>query len=258
MNQFKHKKKYGQNFLIDNNIINKIIDGSNIDKNTLVIEIGPGQGVMSRKIIPKAKYSILYEIDKDLSDYLYTLDVTGDYNVIYGDFLNANVKNDISNYNYDKLYVVANLPYYINKFIDDKILPDRLVIMVQKEVASRFVAKAGSKEYGSFTVLLNYYYDINKLCGVSRKCFNPVPNVDSSVVIMNLKHDRKIVNNEDFFKKFIRDCFQYKRKNLKNNLLNYDLDKISFILNKHGLDLNDRAENLDLDVFIEIVNCICD
>ena len=260
MEKFKHKKKYGQNFLNDNNIKNKIIDGANIDKDTLVIEIGPGQGVMSKMIIPKAKYSILYEIDKDLDKYLSNID--GDYRVIYGDFLDANVMGDIKDYDYKKLYVVANLPYYIttpiiSKFIDDKIYPDRLVLMMQKEVANRFTANVGTKDYGSLTVLINYYYNINKLCDVSRNCFNPRPNVDSAVIVMEIKNDRIKLNNEDIFKKLVRDSFQYKRKNIRNNLFKYDLDKISSILNKYGYNLNDRAEDIELDVFIEIANQLC-
>lgn len=262
MNNFKIKKKYGQNFLRDDNIIKKIISGANIDKNTLVIEIGPGKGALSKEMISKASFSILYEIDEDLRDYLLNLNVDGGYKVIFGDFLGANVKNDIKDYRYDKLYVIANLPYYITtpiitKFIDDGIFPDKLVIMVQREVADRLSAKVASKDYGSLTVLLNYYYSISILCNVSRNCFFPVPNVDSAVVVMNINNDRLYLKNEDFFKKIVRDSFRFKRKNIKNNLFDYDLSKVTYIFEKYGYNLNDRAEKFKLEFFIELANELC-
>lgn len=260
MKKFNFKKKYGQNFLCDDNIVKKIVNSSKIDKESLVLEIGPGQGVMSKYIILEAGYTILYEIDKELEKYLTSF--KGNYKVIFGDFLNANVKEDINNYNYDKLYVVANLPYYIttpiiSKFIFEKIFPDRIVVMVQKEVADRFIAKVGTKDYGSFTVLLKYYYNINKLFDVSRNCFNPKPNVDSSVVSMDFNKNRKMLIDEEFFVNLVRDSFQFKRKNIRNNLKKYDLSKIEIVLKKYGFTLNDRAENFDLDIFIEISNVLC-
>jgi len=259
-NNFEFKKSFGQNFIHDDNIIRKIVDSALIDKDTLVIEIGPGAGSLSKEIIPKSKYSILYEIDTRLEDRLNELLKDNDnFEIIFNDFLNEDVKNKISNYYYDKLFVVANLPYYIttpiiSKFIDDNILPDKIVIMVQKEVADRLSAKVGSRDYGSLTVLLNYYYDIKKLFDVSRNCFTPKPNVDSAVICMDLKKDRLVVKDLDLFKSLVRDSFQFKRKNLRNNLKKYDLNKIENILKKHNLDLSVRAEMLSLDMFVEIVN----
>ena len=257
---FKHKKSLGQNFLKDKNIINKIVDSANIDKNTLVIEIGPGEGAMSELIVLKSMYTIMYEIDKRLekvlSNKLFKYD---NYKIIFNDFLKEDIKEEISKYKYNNLYVVANLPYYITtpiveKFIDDEILPDKMILMMQKEVALRYSAKPGSKEYGSLTVLLNYFYDIKKVFDVSRKSFIPEPNVDSAVICMSKKNNRLNVKNIDFFKRFVRDCFRYKRKNLKNNLKNYDLNKIVNILNKYDMGLDVRAEKLSLEVFVDIVN----
>ena len=155
--------------------------------------------------------------------------------------------------------MVANLPYYITtpivaKLINEEILPDKIVIMVQKEVASRFAASINSKDYGALTVFLNYYYKIHKLFDVSRNCFFPKPNVDSTVVCMELKKDRLFVKDMEFFKRLVKDCFKYKRKNLRNNLVGYDLDKVSKVLDKYGLSLNDRAEALSLEIFVEIAN----
>ena len=160
---FEFKKSFGQNFIKDDNIIRNIIKYANIDKDTLVIEVGPGGGSLSKYIVPLSKYSILYEIDDRLKDNLYLLlKDCSNYNIIFNDFLKENVKEEVSKIDYKKLYLVANLPYYITtpiitKLIDEDILPDKIVIMVQKEVASRFSAKVGSKDYGSLTVFLNYY-----------------------------------------------------------------------------------------------------
>ena len=257
---FKYKKSLGQNFLKDNNIINKIVDSANIDKNTLVIEIGPGEGAISKLIIPRSKFSILYEIDVRLKKILdYKLSNYDNYRIIFKDFLKENVFNEINNYNFKKLYVVANLPYYITtpiveKFIDDEILPDKMILMMQKEVALRYSAKPGSKEYGSLTVLLNYFYDINKLFDVSRKSFIPEPNVDSAVICMNKKSNFSEVKDLGYFKRLVRDSFKYKRKNIKNNLKNYDLDRVLKVLKKYNFGLEVRAEALSLEIFVDICN----
>ena len=260
MDSFRHKKSLGQNFIKDINIVKKIVDSAIIDKNTLVIEIGPGEGVMSELIVSSAKYTIMYEIDERLIDILnkklYGCD---NYKIINNDFLKEDVVREIEKYKYDKLYVVSNLPYYITtpiveKFIDDGIIPDKLVLMMQKEVALRYSASVNTKDYGSLTVILNYFYDIEKLFDVSRKVFNPQPNVDSAVIEMKKRLITKEVFDIEFFKKFVRDCFLHKRKNIKNNLKKYDLEVVSRVLNKYGFDLNVRAEALSLDIFIEIVN----
>ena len=247
---FEFKKSLGQNFLKDVNVIHKIVDSANIDKNTLVIEVGPGQGAISRLIVEKAKFTILYEIDPSLKWFLNNiLKDSSNFKLVINDFLEEDVKSELSNYDYDKLYMVANLPYYITtpiveKVINEEILPDKIVIMVQKEVASRFAASINTRDYGALTVFLNYYYKIYKLFDVSRNCFFPKPNVDSAVICMELKKDRLFVKNMDFFKKIVKDCFRYKRKNLRNNLIGYDLDKVSGVLSEYGLSLNDRAEAL--------------
>ncbi len=257
---FEFKKSLGQNFLKDVNVIHKIVDSANIDKNTLVIEVGPGQGAISRLIVEKAKFTILYEIDPSLKWFLNNiLKDSSNFKLVINDFLEEDVKSELSNYDYDKLYMVANLPYYITtpiveKVINEEILPDKIVIMVQKEVASRFAASINTRDYGALTVFLNYYYKIYKLFDVSRNCFFPKPNVDSAVICMELKKDRLFVKNMDFFKKIVKDCFRYKRKNLRNNLIGYDLDKVSGVLSEYGLSLNDRAEALSLEIFVEIAN----
>lgn len=260
MANFKYKKSLGQNFLKDDNIINKIVDSAGIDKDTLVIEIGPGQGAISRLIVPRSKYSILYEIDIRLNWFLNNMLKNNDnYKIIMNDFLVEDVKKEVSNYEYKKLYVVANLPYYIttpivSKFINDDILPDKIVIMIQKEVAMRYSAKVNTKDYGALTVFLNYYYDIDRLFDVSRSCFIPKPKVDSSVICMVLKKDRLPVEDMFVFKNLVKDSFRYKRKNLRNNLKDYNLDKLEKLLNKYNLSLNSRAEEVSMEVFVDLAN----
>ena len=259
-NNFGFKKKFGQNFIIDENIINGIVTKAEIDDETLVIEIGPGAGSLTNGIAKKAKNVLCYEIDTTLENML--KDNLKEYNnieIIFGDFLNANVIEDIKKYSYKKLYVVANLPYYITtpiilKLIEDKIMPDKIVVMVQKEVGDRFKAKPGTKDYSSLSVYLNYYFSITKLMDISRNVFMPRPNVDSIVVEFKKINNNIELKDKDVFFKLVRDSFVQKRKTLRNNLKNYNLDKIEEILKKHNFDLSVRAEQLSIEIFAEISN----
>lgn len=262
-NNFKFKKVFGQNFIVDRNIIDNIIEKANIDKDTLVIEIGPGAGSLTYKLCENAKNVLCYEIDESLKDIL--SDNLKEYNnveIIYKDFLKANVLEDIKKYDYKKLYVVANLPYYITtpiitKLIEDKINVEKIVVMVQKEVGDRFKAHPGTKDYSSLSIFLNYYFDIVKILDVSRNVFMPKPNVDSIVLEFRQKEVKKSVN-EDIFFKLIRDSFKQKRKTLRNNLKDYELDTIEKVLKKYNLDLSVRAENISMEIFIEIANALGD
>ena len=140
------------------------------------------------------------------------------------------------------------------KIIDDKIPVDKMVIMVQKEVGDRLKAKPNSKDYGSLSVFLNYYFDITKALDVSKNVFIPRPNVDSVVVTLSKKSEKLACTNEEILFKLIRDAFTQKRKNLRNNLRDYNLDKIEEILSKYNFDLTVRAEQLSLDIYIDIAN----
>ena len=259
---FNFKKKFGQNFLKDNNILNNIVSKSEVDKDTLVIEIGVGAASLTTLLSVSAKNVLAYEIDEDLKPIIKeTLKDKNNVEVRFEDFLKSNPKEDIKKYDYKKLYVIANLPYYITtpiieKIIDDKLNVDKIVIMVQKEVGDRFNAKVGSKEYNSLTIFLNYYFEISKLMNVSRNSFIPVPNVDSVVIEMKKRINTYNVNNEELFFKLVRDAFKYKRKNLRNNLNDYDLEKIEKVLKNSGKDLTIRAESLTIENFVEISNSL--
>ena len=253
---FKFKKKFGQNFLTDENILNNIVSSSGVDEDTLVIEIGPGAGALTKKLAKYAKKVIAYEIDETLSPILSTID---NVDIIFCDFLKRDVKNDLKNYSYKKLYVIANLPYYITtpiitKIIEDRIDVDKIVIMVQKEVGDRFSAKVNTKEYNSLTLFINYYFNVKKLFVVSKNVFIPKPNVDSVVVSLNKRSERFNVINENVFFKLVRDAFTQKRKTLKNNLKNYNFEIIKEILKKYNYNDDVRAEALPIDVFVEISN----
>jgi len=260
MDKFYFKKSMGQNFLKDDNIINKIIKNSDIDSDTLVIEIGPGSGNLSTKIVPLCGYAILYELDERLHDILYErLSSYSNYRIVFGDFLKQKIENLPELDSYKKVYVVANLPYYITTSIITKLLyeiyPDKIVVMVQDEVADRLSANYGSKNYSMITALIASRYDVKKIFKVSRKCFIPMPNVDSAIIEMN-KNDG--IDNIDFVKldKFLKDAFKYKRKTLRNNLKNYDLEVISGTLSKFNFSLYNRAEEIPVEVFIDIIRHI--
>lgn len=258
----KFKKKYGQNFLKDINIVRKIVSISNIDKDSLVIEVGPGGAIMTKELAKLAKNVLAYEIDCDLKDEIYkNLSDVSNVDVLFQDFLNSDLACDVGNYSFKKLFFVSNVPYYITTPIIMKLLKsglhfDNIVMMVQKEVGDRWSSKPGCREYGSITVLLNYFFDVKKEFFVSRKQFIPEPNVDSIIVSFKEKEDRLFVKSFNHFEELVMNSFQYKRKNIKNNLKKYDLEIVNNILEKYGYDLNVRAEALDVSVFVDISNAL--
>lgn len=260
MGEFKHKHSLGQNFLKDKNVLLKIIDSVDVQKDDLIIEIGPGQGALTKYLKLFQAHLCCFEIDARVKTYL-DLFVDEKTNVIYKDFMQVDLQEEIQDISYQDLYVIANLPYYITtpiieKMIFSSIPVKEMVLMVQNEVANRLSAKPGSKDYGAMSVLLGYYYEIEKLFFVSRSSFEPVPNVDSAVIKLSKRKPKEEVNDVEFFKKLVRDAFFMKRKNLRNNLKQYDLKKIDKVLSSYGLSLQDRAENVPLICFVEIANTL--
>ena len=258
MKSFNFKKKYGQNFLIDENIVKKIVDIP-VKAKSLVIEIGCGDGRLTRSLCAKFDKVIGYEIDVDVKDRLFSnLSEYSNYRIFFADFLKRDIIEDLKSVEYDNLYVISNLPYYITTPILEKLVSlnidfEMVRIMVQKEVGDRFCAPVGTKEYGSLTVYLNYNYDVKKEFIVNRNCFYPRPNVDSVVVSLLAKEKIK-VNNLELFYRIIRDSFRFKRKTIKNNLSDYNLKLVGEVLKAHGYDLSVRAEKLSVDIFCEISN----
>lgn len=258
----KFKKKFGQNFLKDINIVKRIVDVSGVNKNSLVIEVGPGGAIMTKELANRAKNVLAYEIDIDLADELYKrIEDCSNVDVLFQDFLDSDLLSDISNYSYDSIYFVSNVPYYITtpillKLLKSEIHFNKIVMMVQKEVGNRFSTSPGSREYGSITVLLNYFYDIKKEFLVSRKQFIPEPNVDSVVVSFTERKDKLKLNDFSFFEQLLKDSFQFKRKTLRNNLKKYDFKIIENVLATYNYDLNVRAEMLNVEIFVALANAL--
>lgn len=257
-NSFNIKKKYGQNFIADENTIKKIINSVNIKNKSLIIEIGPGIGSLTHYLSKVGTNVLCYEIDRDVEPIL-KQNIGNNVDIIFDDFLKRDINADIEKYDYEYLYIIANLPYYITtpimiKIIEENLNIEKIAVMVQKEVGNRFKAKPNTKDYNSLSIYLNYFYEVKKLTDVSRNIFIPVPNVDSVVIEFNKKENRLIADNEEIFFKLVRDSFKYKRKNLRNNLKNYDQKIIENVLKKIGYDLSVRAEQLSIETFINIAN----
>lgn len=263
MRNFDYKKSLGQNFLKDENVINKIVCATDVEDNNLVIEIGPGAGALSVELVKKYDRVIMYEIDTRLREILNEkLNSYENYEIIFDDFLNRDVLRDIGKYEYDNLYVIANLPYYVTtpiilKIIKDNLLIDEIVIMIQKEVAERFSGVPGSKEYGQISVFLQYFFDITRVCNVSKNSFIPKPKVDSAVIRMKKRDNLLYLKDFSHFEKLVRDSFRFKRKTIKNNLSDYNLDIINNILSKYGYSINSRSEELSYNIFVDISNELC-
>jgi len=246
------KKSLGQNFLKDEYVLKDISSQIDPNEDDLILEIGPGKGALTKYLIQKNCNYIGYEIDERMKPILTSLS----NNIIFCDFLQSDLSRDLSDYSYKKLYVVANIPYYITTPIIEHLMSfsihlTSMVLLVQKEVAERFSAKSGTKNYGYFTVYLNYFFSVTKLFDVSRFAFEPVPNVESSVVLFERKNSSYNINQEDYFS-FLKKCFANKRKTLKNNLKDYDWDKIFLVLKQNGFQESVRAEEISSQIFLEI------
>ena len=258
--EFKHKKKYGQNFLNNKDeILNKIIEVSNINESDEILEIGPGQGALTSLLVERVRKVTCVEIDKDLENTLRKkFSSKENYTLVMGDILKVDLKKYIN----QGTKVVANIPYYItspiiNKIIENKDLINEAYIMVQKEVGERICAKSG-KERGILTLAVEYYGEAEYLFTIPREFFNPIPNVDSAFISIKFYKDDRYKNkiSEDLLFKYVKAAFSNKRKNIVNNLstLGYSKDKIKEILNQIEVSENERAENISIDKFIELIN----
>ena len=251
----KAKKKFGQNFLIDANTVEKIAKNA-CDKDHITIEIGPGIGSLTQKLAKYSKEVISYEIDSSLIPVLKeTLGDLDNVTVIEEDFLNTDLGK--ASYHDEEIVVAANLPYYITTPILFKLLESDLKIkcisvMVQKEVADRFKASVNSKDYNALSVIVQHSYDVNILMNISKNVFNPKPNVDSAVIVFKPK-TKKYVKDEKEFYEMVKMAFTQRRKTLFNNLKeHFDNEKIKKMYETLGLKDSIRAQEIDLDTFIRI------
>jgi|SRR5699024_999661 len=259
---FSFSKSLGQNFLIDGNIIRKIVDNSEITEDDVVLEIGPGFGVLTEELASKAKHVVCVEIDKSLMEVLdYTLKDFDNVDIINDDILKVDIKAIKEKYSPDrKMKVVANLPYYVTTpilehLIDDKEFFDSITVMVQKEVADRMAAKENTKAYGSLSLYIGYNADAEIIVRAPKTVFMPQPKIDSAVVKLNLvKRDFGV--DEKLLFDLIHSGFTKRRKNIMNSLttgfVKITKDELKVILEKLDIPANLRAENLSLEQYVLI------
>lgn len=260
-NELFAKKKFGQNFLVDQNILQRIVDVSEINSNVNVIEIGPGLGSLTEYLCQKANKVLCYEIDQDMIDLLEKNLEYDNYQILHKDILKANVNEDIATYFDDKpVYLVANLPYYITTPIILKLLEEtnrikKYTMMMQYEVAMRIASKPNVKDYNALSILIAYKARATKALDVPRTVFIPAPNVDSAVVVLDLYDKPRVsVKNEDFFLKLIKGAFAQRRKTLINNLMQMNIpkEKALLALEKMNLDKAIRSEALSIEDFARL------
>lgn len=264
-NDFKIKKKFGQNFLTDQNILSKIVQEAKVDKNTNVIEVGPGLGSLTEHIAEAANSVLVYEIDKEIMPILRN-NLSNYHNVEYvlDDILNRNIDEDIETYFKDDKDVIfiSNLPYYITttilmKFLEESKIIKRMVCMMQLEVAQRVTCDKKSKDYNSLSIAIKYKADVSLAFKVSKNVFIPKPNVDSAVVRFEIRDYPIKPINEELFYKLIRMSFAQRRKTLVNNLKT-DYPNIQDILSSINIDLMSRAEDLSIDDFIKLSDILAE
>lgn len=269
--RFRTKKRLGQNFLIDGDVINFIVNEANLSKNDTVIEIGPGIGFVTEQLVKHAGKVIAIELDEQAIEQLKKLDADN-LEIVHNDIL----KTDISELaNGKKVKVVANIPYYITSpilahllgEIDDLDNKNRqsiseIILMVQEEVAIRMSAneKSPNKAYGLLTVLSQFWANCRILKQVKSKSFYPAPKVNSALVKLEVRENPLLeLSDYSYFRKTIRGGFSARRKNIKNALMNkgFDKDKILLALEKVGISENTRSESISIEDFGRLSEELC-
>ncbi len=258
---FKFSKSLGQNFLIDENILFKIIDGADITEDDVVLEIGPGIGTLTQGLAEKASKVVAVEIDKKLIPILkQTLSPYTNVEIINNDVLKLDLLKLVKEKSPNKpVKVIANLPYYVTtpivmKFLEEKIPLENMVVMIQKEVADRMQAKPGTKDYGALSVAVQYYSEPKIITKVPRTVFMPQPNVESTVIKLEiLKEPRVKVPNEQLMFNIVKAAFGKRRKTLLNALtsstLGLDKDTVRNILKESGIKEERRGETLSIEEY---------
>lgn len=258
-NGFRFNHNLGQNFITDKNLLDKIVELSGVDENDVVVEIGTGAGTLTRAIAEKAKKVYSFEVDRALKPVLdETLSGLDNVEVIFKDVLKMKDKELIEIVG-EKFKVVANIPYYITtalvmRFLEESVHPSAITVMVQKEVADRFVAKPSTEDYGAITMAISLYGDAKIVGQVDKSMFYPVPKVDSSIVRIDV-YDKYAGVNKKNVNKAIKCAFMMRRKTLLNNLTAVypvQKDEAAKILESLNIDLKARGETLTLDQIIEI------
>lgn len=257
---FSFKKSLGQNFLIDQNILNKIVDAAGLKENTGVLEIGPGIGALTERLAAEAGAVTAVEIDQRLIPIL--SDVLAPYphvKIRYGDVLKVDLRQlfaeDFSEV--ERVSVVANLPYYVTtpilmKLLEEKLPLANIVVMIQKEVADRMAASPGGKDYGSLSIAVQYYSEPELICTVPHTVFIPQPNVESAVIRLKVRERPPIeVKDENHFFEVVRASFTQRRKTISNNLKarffpKEGRERLEELLAAAGIEPSRRGETLSL------------
>lgn len=265
---FKHSKRLGQNFLTDYSVVGEIVDGSDVDEDTLVIEIGPGEGVLTEALADRAGHVIAIELDDRLIPVLRVrLYDRDNVEIIHGDVLETDLKGIISDAlaerNLSAVRIVGNLPYYITtpiimKLLEENIPADSITVMVQKEVGERLIAEPGGKKTGAISYTVHYYCETRGICDVGRECFDPVPKVDSMVIRLDRREAPPVeCRDADRMFRCVKAGFMMRRKTLVNALAQlgcYSRDELIERLEAAGIEPGRRAESLTLEEFARLSN----
>lgn len=266
--QFHFKKKYGQNFLIDPHVLEKIISAAYISENDFVLEIGPGIGTLTQKLCERAGAVTAVEIDPNLIPILEeTLGGYQNATVLHGDILKVDLKKLAEEQGKGReMKVIANLPYYITTpvvmgLLESKVQIGRIIVMVQKEVADRMQAQPGMKDYGALSLAVQYYAKPKIIANVPPNCFMPRPKVGSAVICLECGLEPPVsVKDEQFLFRLIRASFNQRRKTLVNGLSNAPLrlskEQICECLEQAGLPLQVRGEELSLEQFAQLADLL--
>lgn len=263
-NNVSVKKQYGQNFLLDENVLNNIITNAKINKDSFVIEIGPGLGFLTNYLSKNANNVLCYEIDSEMVEVIKSRNYEN-VDIEFKDFLKANINEDIKKYNKNNLEVVlvANLPYYITtpillKILEETSCVNRMVVMMQKEVALRICGKPSTKDYNSLSVLIQYFTNPKYLFTVKPGSFYPEPGVDSAVIEIKYKDEiDSVATDLNYFLKFNRNIFAQRRKTLMNNLqkaYSYKKEDMLNILENKNISSTIRSEALSVEEIVDLAN----
>ncbi len=263
--QIHANKKLGQNFLIEDEVVEKTVEVANITSQDLVIEIGPGLGTLTKELLEKAKKVIAVELDEKMIPILKErFFLYHNLQILQEDILKVNVKELIEKQKDIKdVKIVANLPYYITtpvimKLLEEKLPVNSITVMVQKEVAKRLTAKTGDKLCGAITYAVEYYCESKEIVEVPKESFIPTPEVDSEVIQLILRKEPKVkIKEEAFLFLLIKTSFMQRRKTFVNGVGNsgiIDKETLRKILQKEGIEESIRGENLTLEQFAQITN----